>query len=84
MVANLYLREGVVNPPVVIISRAWTTVKEQMPTVYAETLVKKGYAVVTFDFRSWGQSADLVRFMEDPGRKTVDIAEVIGAVAKMK
>ena len=55
-----------------------------MPTVYAETLVKKGFAVVAFDFRSWGQSVDLVRFLEDPARKTADIAAVIGAVAKMK
>lgn len=31
LAANLYLPKGVKNPPVVIVTGAWTTVKEQMP-----------------------------------------------------
>ncbi|MBY5948908.1 alpha/beta fold hydrolase [Photobacterium rosenbergii] len=83
LAANLYLPEGVENPPVVIVTGAWTTVKEQMPAVYAQALADKGYAAVTFDFRGWGQSADSVRFLESPSRKTEDIRAVIDAVAKL-
>ncbi|WED23020.1 alpha/beta fold hydrolase [Vibrio sp. JC009] len=83
LAANLYLPEGVEKPPVVIITGAWTTVKEQMPAVYAEALADKGYAALTFDFRGWGQSADAIRYLEDPARKTDDIRAVIDAVAEL-
>lgn len=84
LAANLYLPEGVEKPPVVIITGAWTTVKEQMPAVYAAALADKGYATLTFDFRGWGQSADSIRYLEDPSRKTDDIRAVIDAVAKLE
>ncbi|MBC7002998.1 alpha/beta hydrolase [Photobacterium sp. BZF1] len=83
LAANLYLPEGVENPPVVIVTGAWTTVKEQMPAVYAQALADKGYAAVTFDFRGWGQSVDSVRYFENPSRKTEDIRAVIDAVAEL-
>ena len=83
LATNLYLPQGVAKPPVVIVTGAWTTVKEQMPAIYAEALVKQDFAVVTFDFRGWGASADAVRFLEDPTRKTEDIRAVIDAVAKL-
>ncbi len=81
LAANLYLPEGVENPPVVIVTGAWTTVKEQMPAVYAQALADKGYAAVTFDFRGWGQSEGAVKYLEDPSRKTDDIRAMIDAVA---
>ncbi|MCG7588608.1 alpha/beta hydrolase [Photobacterium sp. OFAV2-7] len=84
LAANLYLPEGIENPPVVIVTGAWTTVKEQMPAVYAEALAKKGYAAVTFDFRGWGQSDGEAHYLEDPSRKTQDIRAVIDAVAKLE
>ncbi|MFW1064909.1 alpha/beta hydrolase [Vibrio parahaemolyticus] len=83
LAANLYLPKGVEKPPVVIITGAWTTVKEQMPAVYAAALADKGFATVTFDFRGWGQSADSIRYLEDPKRKTDDIRAVIEAVTKL-
>ncbi|CCN65234.1 conserved exported hypothetical protein [Vibrio nigripulchritudo POn4] len=81
--ANLYLPAGVDKPPVVIVTGAWTTVKEQMPATYAEALVEKGYAAVTFDFRGWGESKDMIQFLEDPTRKTEDIRAVIDAISKL-
>lgn len=84
LAANLYLPEGVQNPPVVIVTGAWTTVKEQMPAVYAEALAAKGYAAVTFDFRGWGQSQGTTKYLEDPVRKTDDIRAVIDAVAGLE
>lgn len=87
LAANLYLPEGVENPPVVVVTGAWTTVKEQMPAVYAEALAKKGYAAVTFDFRGWGESrhegTDEAPYLEDPAIKTADIRAVIDAVTQL-
>ena len=83
LAANLYLPAGVQNPPVVVVTGAWTTVKEQMPATYAQALVDQGYAAVTFDFRGWGESKDVIQYLEDPARKTQDIRAVIEAVAKL-
>ena len=84
LAADLYLPEGVKNPPVVVVTGAWTTVKEQMPATYAKALADKGYAAVTFDFRGWGQSKDETQYLEDPERKTDDIRAVIRAVSNLK
>lgn len=82
--ANLYMPEGTNKPlPLVIVTGAWTTVKEQMPATYAEALSKKGYAALTFDFRGWGQSIDAIKYLEDPERKTEDIRAVIDALVAL-
>lgn len=82
--ANLYLPADVEKPPVVIVTGAWTTVKEQMPAVYAQALAKDGYAALTFDFRGWGSTLDAIfPFLEDPARKTEDIRAVVDAVAEL-
>ncbi len=83
LAANLYLPKGADNAPVVIVTGAWTTVKEQMPAVYAQALAERGYAALTFDFRSWGESKDQVMYLEDPSRKTADIRAVIEAVSQL-
>lgn len=84
LAANLYLPEGVENPPVVVVTGAWTTVKEQMPANYAQALAEQGYAAVTFDFRGWGQSDDVTKYLENPARKTEDIRAVLEAVTKLE
>lgn len=81
LAANLYVPEGEPkNMPLVIITGAWTTVKEQMPTIYAKALSECGFAALVFDFRGWGQSADILPYLEDPVRKTADIAAVIDTI----
>ncbi|MCV6621104.1 MAG: alpha/beta hydrolase [Cellvibrionaceae bacterium] len=84
LAANLYLPEDKENPPLVIVTGAWTTVKEQMPAVYAKALAEKGFAALSFDFRGWGQSADDIKFLEDPTRKIEDITAVIEAAGSIK
>lgn len=59
--------------PGVVITGAWTTVKEQMPATYAALLADRGYAALVFDFRGWGQSQGAIRYLEDPLRKIADI-----------
>lgn len=87
LAANLYLPTNQSLPtnstekaPLVIVTGAWTTVKEQMPAVYAKALSEQGYAALTFDFRGWGQSPDATPYLEDPQRKTDDIRAVIAAL----
>ncbi|MGB3405056.1 MAG: alpha/beta hydrolase [Microcoleaceae cyanobacterium] len=59
--------------PGVVVTGAWTTVKEQMPATYAEEMADRGYAVLAFDFRNWGESAGSQRQLENPTKKTEDI-----------
>ena len=80
LAGNLYLPDNYKSGeklPAVVITGAWTSVKEQMPAVYAEKLANKGYAALTFDFRGWGQSEGKIKYLEDPTRKTQDINAAI-------
>ena len=59
--------------PGVIVTGAWTTVKEQMPGTYARELAGRGFIALAFDFTGWGESAGERRYVEDPEVKTADI-----------
>lgn len=59
--------------PAVVITGAWTSVKEQMSANYAKELADKGYAALTFDFRGWGESQGEVKYLESPDEKIIDI-----------
>ena len=59
--------------PGVIVTGAWTTVKEQMPGTYARELAARGFVALAFDFTGWGESPGDRRYVEDPGVKTADI-----------
>lgn len=59
--------------PAVVVTGAWTSVKEQMSKNYALALADQGYAALTFDFRGWGESEGAIKYLEDPVRKTEDI-----------
>ncbi|CAM1340979.1 alpha/beta hydrolase [Tenacibaculum amylolyticum] len=67
--------------PALIVTGAWTTVKEQMPKLYAQKLANKGFLTLVFDFRGWGESEGKDRYLEDPKRKTADI---VAAAAYLK
>lgn len=73
---HLYLPDGYEagqTLPGVVVTGAWTTVKEQMPAIYAKAISERGFAALAFDFRGWGASPDDVSYLEDPYRKTADI-----------
>lgn len=85
---TLYLPEGHDGTalPAVVVTGAWTSVEEQMPRVYAEAMVARGFAAFTFDFRGWGKSGDLPgaqRFVESPDAKTSDIRAAFEVVATL-
>jgi uncharacterized protein len=76
LVGNLYLPDNYQQGdklPGVIVTGAWTTVKEQMPATYAEAMADRGYAALAFDFRNWGESGGKERQLENPANKTQDI-----------
>lgn len=75
---TLYLPDGHkqgLKYPGVIVTGAWTTVKEQMPKTYAIEMANRGYIALTFDFNGWGESEGKIRYLEDPESKTVDIIQ---------
>ena len=83
---TLFLPEGHDGTalPTIVVTGAWTSVQEQMPRVYAEQMVERGFAAFTFDFRGWGKSGDLpqgVRFVESPEAKTSDIRAAFAFLA---
>ncbi len=76
IIGHLYLPEGYDSNetvPAVVITGAWTTVKEQMSADYATALAEKGYAALTFDFRGWGESEGDIKYLESPEEKITDI-----------
>ncbi|MCY4051214.1 MAG: alpha/beta hydrolase [Gammaproteobacteria bacterium] len=73
--------------PIVFVTGAWTSVQEQMPSVYARAMVERGFAAFTFDFRGWGKSGDLsdgTRYKENPQAKISDIRAAIEFVSKLE
>lgn len=67
--------------PGVVVTGAWTTVKEQMAGTYARELAKRGMAALVFDFTGWGASEGSPRYVEDPKQKTADIEAAVNFLA---
>lgn len=69
--------------PGVLVTGAWTSIKEQMPGLYAREMAERGFVALAFDFRGWGQSGGDIRFKEDPAAKTEDISAAAGYLASL-
>lgn len=84
LVGKLHLPDethGNTPGPVVIITGAWMTVKEQMPERYAREMAARGIAALTFDFTGWGESGGTRRQFEDPAAKISDIGAAAAFLA---
>ncbi|MGC6398989.1 alpha/beta hydrolase [Sphingomonas sp. FW199] len=84
IVGQIYLPEGasaLAPVPAVVVTGAWFTVKEQMSTIYARALARRGYAALAFDFRGFGESGGAIRQREIPADK---IADIVAAAAFLK
>jgi uncharacterized protein len=57
----------------VVVAGSWTTVKEQMPDLYAAKLANEGLIALSFDFRNYGESEGQPRNYENPTMKTDDL-----------
>lgn len=85
LVGTLYLPEIATPPhPAVVVTGAWTTVKEQMAGAYARELAARGHAALAFDFTGWGQSEGMPRYVEDPATKTADIHAAAALMAGLE
>lgn len=76
LVGNLYIPAGVdgANPAeAVVVTGAWTTIKEHMPATYAAEMATRGQIALAFDFRTWGESGGATRSFENPEIKIDDI-----------
>ncbi|MEM9191703.1 MAG: nuclear transport factor 2 family protein [Myxococcota bacterium] len=59
--------------PAVLVAGSWTSVKEQMPDVYASQFAARGLVALTFDFAGFGESEGMPRQLEAPQKKIRDI-----------
>nr|WP_233343156.1 hypothetical protein [Hyphomonas sp. Mor2] len=76
LVGNLYIPAGVNDAnrtDGIVVTGAWTTVKEHMPGTYAAEMAKRGEIALAFDFRTWGESGGSTRSFENPEIKIEDI-----------
>ncbi|MEM9166382.1 MAG: alpha/beta hydrolase [Planctomycetota bacterium] len=76
LVGDLYLPAALVpgqRAEAVVVTGAWTTIKEQMSGLYAAELAERGYVALAFDFRTWGESGGDTRSLENPAMKIEDI-----------
>jgi dienelactone hydrolase len=83
IVGTLYLPAdaGTTRLPGVVVTGAWTTVKEQMAGRYASELASRGVAALAFDFRHWGESGGTARELEHPTLKIQDIHAAVDFLA---
>jgi pimeloyl-ACP methyl ester carboxylesterase len=67
--------------PALLVTGSWTTVKEQMASLYAARAATAGFAALTFDFRGFGESEGEPRGQESPARKMEDIRGALNFLA---
>jgi alpha-beta hydrolase superfamily lysophospholipase len=67
----------------VIVTGSWTTVKEQMPDLYAKRLAQHGFVAFAFDFRYFGESEGQPRNYENPPAKMEDICSAVDFIKSL-
>jgi fermentation-respiration switch protein FrsA (DUF1100 family) len=78
LAGHLYLPEDADGPlAAIVVGHPTTGVKEQAPAVYAERLVKEGFAVLTFDAAFQGESEGMPRGLEDPFQRAEDFRAAV-------
>jgi ketosteroid isomerase-like protein/pimeloyl-ACP methyl ester carboxylesterase len=63
--------------PAIAIFGTWTSVKEMIVPHYARILAPAGFAVLTIDFRGFGESDGTPRRIESPSRKIRDMRAAV-------
>jgi len=82
LAGHLYRPDDVAGPlPAVVVTGAWTTVKEQMAGLYARRLAEQGFAALAFDFSGYGESGGEPRDVESPSLKVKDLHHAVSHLA---
>jgi pimeloyl-ACP methyl ester carboxylesterase len=76
--ATLYLPEGIDTPPVIVMAHGFGATRVMRLPDYAARFVAEGWAVLTFDYRCWGDSEGHPRNNLDPQWQ---ISDLLAAVA---
>ena len=80
---DLYLPEGVNNPPVVIMAHGLAALKAFRLPAFAERFVEKGMATFLFDYRTFGQSDGEPRHLVNPFHHVQDWLAAIAHVRNL-
>lgn len=86
IVGNLFLPPGYSGDrplPALVMVSPESGVKEQSPGHYAVKLSRRGYAVLAFDHRSFGESEGEPRLLEDPFLKIDDIKNAVSYLGSL-
>lgn len=62
--------DGTGRWPAVIVQGPFSSVKEQMPTTYAQKFAEQGFVALAFDYAHYGESAGEPRSLNPPPRSS--------------
>jgi len=80
LIGNLYTPEDFEENghyKAIIIQGSATSVKEQMPALYAGKMVSNGFVVLAFDYSHYGESDGQPRQLENPATKLNDLEAAV-------
>lgn len=80
---DLYLPDGITDPPVVIMAHGMAAQKDFRLPMFAERFVEKGMAAFLFDYRTFGKSDGTPRQIVDPFRHVQDWKAAIAHVRSL-
>jgi len=75
--AWLYLPEGAQLAPVVVMGNGFCGERQMLMTEYAERFAQAGLAALTFDYRHWGDSGGLPRYVYVAEEQVDDYAAAV-------
>src|SRR4051812_24869337 len=83
LVGDLYVPDG--EPPyaALVLTTAFSNVKEQVAANYAEQFARRGFAALAFDHRSWGESQGQPRNHESASAKVADLRDAVSFLTSL-
>jgi fermentation-respiration switch protein FrsA (DUF1100 family) len=86
LVGNLFTPENFDEDghyPAVIVEGSFSSVKEQMPSTYAEKLAEQGFVALAFDYAHYGESEGEPRQLESPAEKLSDLQAAVSYLTEL-
>lgn len=68
----------------IIVQGSATSVKEQMPEIYALKLANEGFVVLAFDYSHYGESEGKPRQLESPANKLMDLESAVSYLTNLR